>query len=78
MTHKAPYVGLSDPAIWLAISQGSLPEFPDEISRSSDRRIVTLRDGCRQCWERDVSSRPVMKTILMILETIPLANTMGY
>lgn len=68
MTQKVPFTGLTDPALWTAISRGSLPNFPVEISQSSDRCFVTLQDVCKQCWERDAQRRPDAKSVLEQLE----------
>ena len=75
MVQKAPYAGLRDPAIWMKISNGVLPEFTDEISKTENPQIVALRDICKQCWERDRERRPAMKVVLKALEDVQLNNT---
>lgn len=68
MTHQVPYPSISNFSVSLAIHQGALPDFSQDMVQSLDRFVNALRLICLRCWSREVDRRPDMGTIAKGLE----------
>lgn len=77
ITKQYPYAGLNDAGVILAITRGSLPEWPP-TSITAEREPVKLliyqklKAICNQCWERNGTNRPQMKKIRDTLQDVKL------
>ena len=68
MTKKVPYSNVHVPSVGIAIIQGWLPPFPDEIKLAVGGGVVTLRNVCERCWNAQPSERPSAEDVLSIIE----------